>query len=71
MALTDLVLDCKLYRKKSKTEMLFFFEYQISLLVYEMTNAGRVDMSDFELLKVLGTGGKSTHFVFKNEKYFF
>ncbi|CAF1443830.1 unnamed protein product, partial [Adineta steineri] len=23
---------------------------------YEMTNAGRVDMSDFELLKVLGTG---------------
>jgi len=23
-----------------------------------MTNAGRVDMSDFELLKVLGTGGK-------------
>ena len=23
-----------------------------------MTNAGRVDMSDFQLLKVLGTGGK-------------
>jgi len=27
-----------------------------------MTNAGRVDMSDFELLKVLGTGGKLIHF---------
>jgi ribosomal protein S6 kinase alpha-5 len=24
-----------------------------------MTNAGRVDMSDFQLLKVLGTGGRS------------
>jgi hypothetical protein len=28
-----------------------------------MTNAGRVDMSDFELLKVLGTGGKLTDFL--------
>jgi hypothetical protein len=28
-----------------------------------MTNAGRVDMSDFELLKVLGTGGKLMKFV--------
>ncbi len=27
-----------------------------------MTNAGRVDMSDFELLKVLGTGGKVNSF---------
>ena len=29
-----------------------------------MTNAGRVDMSDFELLKVLGTGGKLNYFHF-------
>ena len=28
-----------------------------------MINAGRVDMSDFELLKVLGTGGKSNDFI--------
>jgi serine/threonine protein kinase len=32
---------------------------RLLLLVYEMTNAGRVDMSDFQLLKVLGTGGRS------------
>ena len=31
-------------------------------LVYEMTNAGRVDMGDFQLLKVLGTGGKDLFF---------
>jgi serine/threonine protein kinase len=29
-------------------------------LVHEITNASRVDMSDFELLKVLGTGGNRT-----------
>lgn len=34
-------------------------------LVYEITNASRVDMSDFELLKVLGTGGK--HFRVKKK----
>lgn len=28
-----------------------------------MTNGGRVDMSDFELLKVLGTGGKLNSFI--------
>jgi hypothetical protein len=28
-----------------------------------MINAGRVDMSDFELLKVLGTGGKLNDFI--------
>jgi len=33
-----------------------------------MTNAGRVDMSDFELLKVLGTGGKLTNFSFKKRQ---
>jgi len=34
-----------------------------------MTNASRVDMSDFELLKVLGTGGKekkNNFFLIKN-----
>jgi hypothetical protein len=56
MALSDLVLDCKFnFLTKNKT-----ISYLSSLffLVYEMTNASRVDMSDFELLKVLGTGGK-------------
>jgi hypothetical protein len=51
MALSDLVLDCKFNLLKT-IFLLFFF------LVYEITNASRVDMSDFELLKVLGTGGK-------------
>jgi hypothetical protein len=53
MALSDLVLDCKFIIR------LFFILHIIKcLLVYEITNASRVDMSDFELLKVLGTGGK-------------
>ncbi len=57
MALTDLVLDCKFYRKNQR------FLYKKFLLVYEMTNVGRVDMRDFELLKVLGTGGKLINLV--------
>lgn len=50
MALTDLVLDCKSSTECHVSPVRF-------LLVYEMTNSSRVDMSDFELLKVLGTGG--------------
>lgn len=54
MALSDLVLDCKFHvlPRKILKKITFCF------LVYEIINAGRVDMSDFELLKVLGTGGK-------------
>ena len=54
MALTDLVLDCK------SSELSTSIRCFSSPLVYEMTNASRVDMSDFELLKVLGTGGKQS-----------
>ena len=55
MALSDLVLDCKFNRRG-----VCFCHICCRLrLVYEITNASRVDMSDFELLKVLGTGGKS------------
>lgn len=50
MALSDLVLDCKFN--------MFSIGLLLLFLVYEITNASRVDMSDFELLKVLGTGGK-------------
>jgi len=53
MALSDLVLDCK-FNLNGFSCYYFFF----SPIVYEITNASRVDMSDFELLKVLGTGGK-------------
>lgn len=52
MALSDLVLDCKWLFPASVDSLAFV------RLVYEMTNAGRVDMGDFQLLKVLGTGGK-------------
>ena len=56
MALSDLVLDCKFNLVDAPVFILF--------LVYEITNASRVDMSDFELLKVLGTGGKSWKILF-------
>ena len=63
MALSDLVLDCKFIFVFVLTSFILF-----CVLVYEITNASRVDMSDFELLKVLGTGGKSlsssVHFLF-------
>lgn len=57
MALSDLVLDCKF----DKNSFRFFCVSNDSSVfsVYEITNASRVDMSDFELLKVLGTGGKN------------
>ena len=33
-----------------------------------MTNASRVDMSDFELLRVLGTGGNYLYFFIEKKK---
>ena len=66
MALSDLVLDCKLNKKQ--IEFIFFCSLFISL-VYEITNASRVDMSDFELLKVLGTGGRDIQFCFSSKHF--